>query len=88
MSVLLALCGACAFAQAQPPSRIAGAVDAGRRHPIAHSTHPLATPARDRGRVAADLPLQRMILVLTRSAEQDAELGKLRAARKSAGDPA
>ena len=87
LSVFLTLFGACALAQAQPPSRIAGAVDAGKRHALARSTHPLATPASDRGRVDGALPLQRMILVLSRSAEQNADLDKLIAAQQAAGDP-
>lgn len=88
LAIFLALLAPSVLVQAQPPSRIAGSVDAGKRHPIVHSTHPQATPAADRGRVDADLPLQRMILVLSRSAEQDAELHQLIAAQKSAGDPA
>ena len=80
LSVFLTLLGTCALAQAQPPSRIAGAVDAGKRHVLARSTHPLAAPASDRGRIDGALPLQRMILVLSRSAEQNAELDQLIAA--------
>ncbi|HTS36064.1 MAG TPA: Ig-like domain repeat protein [Candidatus Solibacter sp.] len=41
------------------------------------NTHPLARPEFDLGTASADLPTKRMLLVLTRSPEQEAELAKL-----------
>jgi len=41
------------------------------------NTHPLARPQFDIGAAAPDLPLQRMLLVLKRSPQQDAALQKL-----------
>ena len=41
------------------------------------NTHPLARPEFDRGAAPANLPMQRILLVLKRSAEQEAALRKL-----------
>jgi subtilase family serine protease len=41
------------------------------------SVHPLARAEFDRGAAPADLPMERMLLVLKRTAEQEAALGKL-----------
>src|SRR6266576_3256602 len=41
------------------------------------NTHPLARPQFDIGAAAPNLPLQRMLLVLKRSPQQDAALQKL-----------
>jgi len=45
--------------------------------PLPGNTHPLARAEFDRGAAPSDLPMQRMLLVLKRSAEQDAGLLKL-----------
>jgi subtilase family serine protease len=76
------------FAQAQSPPRITSAVSAGKFKMLPGSTHPQATPDRDRGRVPSGTPMQRMILVLSRSASQDAELRELVAAQKKPDSPA
>jgi len=44
--------------------------------------HPLAIPANDRGEVAADLPLERMLLVLTRDGTAESALQNLLAAQQ------
>ncbi|HSE11519.1 MAG TPA: protease pro-enzyme activation domain-containing protein, partial [Rudaea sp.] len=74
-------------AQAQPPARITHALDSARLKPIPRSTHPLATPASDKGRVDPGLPLQRMVLVLSRSDQQNADLQNLIAGQKKPGSP-
>jgi hypothetical protein len=74
-------------AQAQPPARITHALDFAKLKPIPGSTHPLATPASDKGRVHPSLPMQRMVLVLSRSEQQNAELQNLIASQKKPDSP-
>ena len=64
-------------AQAQTKPRITTAIDNRVVARIAGSMHPLATPANDAGPVSASLPMQRMLLVLGRSPEQETTLAKL-----------
>jgi len=52
-------------------------VDESRLTPLPGNTHPLARAEFDRGAAPPDLPMQRMLLVLKRSPEQDAALLKL-----------
>ena len=77
-----------AFAQVPTQSRVVGPVDTGRLKRIASSTHPLATPAHDVGRVEPDLAMDHMIVVLSRSDGQNADLQGLIAAQKKAASPA
>ncbi|HEV2699596.1 MAG TPA: protease pro-enzyme activation domain-containing protein, partial [Terriglobales bacterium] len=56
---------------------ITEAVDDGRLVTLKGHTHPLARPLFDIGKAAPDLPLQRMLLVLKRSPEQQTALHKL-----------
>ncbi|HEY2016304.1 MAG TPA: protease pro-enzyme activation domain-containing protein, partial [Bryobacteraceae bacterium] len=51
------------------------------------STHPLASPANDRGRAAADLPMERMLLLLDRSPEQQDALDRLLAEQQDPASP-
>jgi len=62
---------------AQSPARIKGTIDEKNLHVISGSTHPLATRANDFGRVDGNLPMQRMMLLLRPSAEQELALNRL-----------
>ena len=57
--------------------RITQAVDENQRVRLKGNTHPLARPQYDRGAAPADLPLNRMLLVLKRSPEQESALRQL-----------
>ena len=52
-------------------------VDETRMIQLQGNTHPLARPEFDRGAAPADLPMNRMLLVLKRSPEQEAALRRL-----------
>jgi len=49
--------------------------------------HPLAIPAYDRGEVSTDLPMERMLLVLTRDGAAESALQKLLAAQQDKSSP-
>ena len=59
------------------PPRIVRPVDERQRTVLKGNTHPLARPQFDRGSAPPDLPLDRMLLVLKRSPEQEAALETL-----------
>jgi len=63
--------------QAQSKARFIQPIDIKSVTRIPHSTHPLAVAENDRGRVEANLPMERMVLVLKPSAEQQSALLKL-----------
>ncbi len=55
---------------------------------LSGNTHPLARrPEFDRGAAPPDLPMQRMMLVLKRSAEQEAALARLMAEQQDSSSP-
>jgi hypothetical protein len=56
------------------PSRVTEHVDETRRVTLLGNTHPLARAAYDRGLVEAGLPMDRIVMVLKRSPEQQAAL--------------
>ena len=64
-------------AQTAQAPLISRPVDETRLIQLRGNTHPLARPEFDRGAAPADLPMDRMLLVLKRSAEQEAALRKL-----------
>ena len=66
-------------AQATAGSRplITQAIDESQLTALKGNTHPLARPEFDLGTAPATLPMERMLLVLKRSPEQDAALSKL-----------
>jgi len=67
-----------AFTQEVPVQpRIAQAVDETNLTTLRGNTHPLARTLYDRGVAPASMPLDRMLLVLKRSPEQDADLVQL-----------
>jgi hypothetical protein len=61
----------------QTPSVITQPVDDAQRVTLKGNVHPLARTKFDRGAAPADLAMDRMLLVLRRSPEQDAALRKL-----------
>jgi hypothetical protein len=66
--------GATGLSTAAPRQLIKQAVDEGQRTVLRGNTHPLARAAFDQGVAPASQPMRRMILVLKRSAEQEAAL--------------
>ncbi len=59
------------------PSRIVARINETNRQILRGNTHPLARAEFDRGLAEPDLPMDRMLLVLSRSAQQDTELQDL-----------
>lgn len=62
---------------AMPRPLITQAVDESRLTVLKGNTHPLARPENDLGTAPASLPMERMLLVLKRSEEQETALRKL-----------
>src|SRR5438445_1566295 len=82
LSVSLAafVCHSFNFAPAQTIStmrRMTAAADDSRLVALKRNTHPLARPEFDQGAVSPALQINRMQLVLTRSAQQESELHAL-----------
>ena len=69
------VCGHSALV-AQKINMIKGAVDESRRSTVLRSTHPNARAQFDQGAAPDSLPMDRMLLVLKRSPEQEAALDK------------
>ena len=69
------------------PSRITEAVDNDNRVTLRGNTHPLARPDYDRGAAPDSLPMERMLLVLTRSQGQESALIKLLDAQTNNSSP-
>src|ERR1700730_1690507 len=67
-------------------SRI-GAVDESTLATLKGNHHPLATAANDLGEAAPDLPMERMLLVLTRDAATESELRNLLARQQDKSSP-
>jgi len=67
-------------------SRI-GAIDESSFVVLAGNRHPLAVPVHDRGEAAPDLPMERMLLVLTRDATSEMALENLLAAQQDKSSP-
>lgn len=59
------------------PPRITQAIDEANLVVLRGNTHPLALPKYDQGAAPASLPMQRMLLVLQRSPQQEAALDQL-----------
>jgi hypothetical protein len=73
------------FAAARP--RITQAINENRLTAMPRSMHPLARPAFDQGVAPSTLPMDRMQLVLTRSAAQETALETLLAEQQDATSP-
>ena len=80
-------CGtAAAQAQSQRvPSRVVAQVDDTRTVQLKGNVHPLARPDADRGAVGDAQPMSRMLLLLQRSAQQEAALQQLMDSQQTKG---
>ena len=78
LAVVFVCCSAAVMAQkASPPVRLTQAVDEANLETLRGNTHPLARPEYDQGAAPDDLPMERMLLLLQRSPEQEGALQKL-----------
>ena len=77
VSTLAFPCWRAAAQIGNPPDRITQAVDEKSLVVLQRNVHPLARPEFDQGAAPPGLPLERMLLVLKRSPEQDSALQKL-----------
>lgn len=85
---LSAILYAGAAARAQTPRRlITQDISEARLETLRGNTHPLARAAFDRGAAPRDLPMERMLLVLNRSAAQETALETLLAAQQNPSSP-
>src|SRR5580700_47986 len=84
---LFVLCASALSLSAQVRSRIAGPVDNSSTVRLARTTHPLATALNQTGRAGADLPMARMLLHLTGSADQEAAIETLLAGQHDPASP-
>ncbi|MGC1594912.1 MAG: protease pro-enzyme activation domain-containing protein, partial [Candidatus Acidiferrales bacterium] len=76
------------FAQTAPvQARITQAVDESQLTVLKGNTYPLARAEYDRGPAPASLPMNRMLLVLRRSPEQEAALEQLLDQQQDASSP-
>ncbi len=78
------------IAQAQKtsvPTRITQDIDETQLVRLQGNVHPLARPEFDRGAVAESQPMTRMLLLLQRSAEQEAALQQFMEEQQSKGSP-
>jgi hypothetical protein len=73
---------------AQPSEKRIGAIDESSLVVLRGNLHPLAIAANDRGEVATDLPMERMLLVLGRDSAPESELQNLLAAQQDKTSPA
>ncbi len=72
---------------AQPSVRIKAAINDGARVRLSGNTHPLVRPEFDRGLAPMDLPMQRMLMVLKRSPEQQRALDQYLASTEDKTSP-
>jgi subtilase family serine protease len=68
-------------------SRITQAVDEAKTFRLRGNTHPMARPEFDQGAAPPDLPMERMMLVLQHSPEQEAALERLMAEQLDKSSP-
>lgn len=68
-------------------ARITQAIDETQLVRLKGNVHPLARPEFDHGAVSASLPLQRMLLMLKRSADQETALSQLLLDQQNANSP-
>jgi len=69
------------------PSRISAAVDNTKLTVLRGNTHPMARAEFDRGAAPPSLPMEHMMLVLTRSAQQETALETLLAQQQDGSSP-
>src|SRR4051794_6146959 len=87
ISVISLLLASATFLVAQPRPRINQRIDGTRVLRVAGSTHRAIGGARDLGRANADLPMERIVMELASSAEQQADLEQLLAAQHDPSAP-
>jgi subtilase family serine protease len=82
------LCGTAAMAQQFAPTvRIVDRIDESQLVTLKGNTHPAANARNDLGRVSPDLPMTDLILVLSRSPEQQAAFDKFVASQYDPASP-
>jgi len=84
---LLALVSTNVSGQSGAPSRIREAIDNTNLTVLQGNVHPLASAQFDRGAAPASLPMDHMLLVLTRSPDQQAALENLLAQQQDRSSP-
>jgi len=88
VSIFVSLAPQATWAQAVASRvRIVNAIDENSLVTLKGNTHPLASARNDRGRVSPDLPMTGLVLVLRRSAEQQAAFDKFVAAQYDPKSP-
>jgi hypothetical protein len=75
-AVIVLVCSVLGFSQTEPADRLTSPVVATQRT-VTNLVHPLATKQNDLGRVAGTQVFHRMVLLLRRSAAQEADLQQL-----------
>src|SRR5260370_31989069 len=78
---------ATAAQNAPVPARITQAIDETQLQRLKGNVHPLARPEFDQGAVSDATPMNRMLMLLKRSPEQDAALQKLMDEQQSKDSP-
>jgi subtilase family serine protease len=76
-----------AHAQANAQNRITQAIDENKLTLLKGNTHPLARAEFDRGAAPANLPMQRMLLVLSRTPQQESALQTLLEQQQAQSSP-
>src|SRR4029079_16965790 len=71
----------------QPASRITQHIDNSKLKTLPGSVHPLARPEFDRGAAPDSTPARRMLLLLSRSTEQETALRQFLDDQQTAGSP-
>jgi len=84
---LLLVCSAVSSLQAQTNARITEKIDANLSVRIDHSRHPLLKSAKDQGRVEGGMRMDRMMLLLKPSPQQEQELNSLIASQQDKQSP-
>src|SRR5229473_145412 len=87
VSILTLSCGHAAAQTTNIPARITQAVDENNLVVLKGNVHPLARPEFDQGAVADGQPLNRMLLLLQRSADQESALRQLLDDQQSKSSP-
>ena len=80
-------CSALMAQEFAPSAQIVDRINEAQLVTLVGNTHPAATAKNDRGRVSADLPMTDLILVLSRSPEQQAAFDKFVASQYDSGSP-
>ncbi len=85
--VLIALTATNVSGQGATPSRISAAIDNTKLTTLHGNVHPMARAEYDRGAAPSSLPMEHMLLVLTRSAAQQGALETLLARQQDRSSP-